>query len=104
MIQLNAHWRVVESSYTPPQWLLQRLNNKTAGIWVTESWCQTRLALITAIHEKIILASEFYPNGSARSMKVDKEIMEELWRLPTTIGQKPAQEVKTTHPTSQLLH
>lgn len=102
-IQLNEHWRVIESTFTPPQWLLQRLANKQADTWQIESWCQTRLALMTAIHEKVILAAEFYPKGG-RSMKVDKTVMDWLWKLPTQIGQKPAGEDQGTHPTSQWLH
>lgn len=78
MIQLSPRWRVIESGYDPPQWLLQRWSK--AG-WATESWCQLRSALLTAINEKVVHARRFYPMGGI-STPVQQSALDAVASLP----------------------
>jgi hypothetical protein len=84
MIQLNERWRVVESTFDPPQWLLQRLEGRE---WRTESWCRTRQGLLTAINEKVIRASEFYPQGGV-SMPVEPDALDRVRNLPVATRER----------------
>jgi len=78
-IQLNARWRVVLSDFDPPQWLLQRSHQSG---WATQSWCQTRAALLTAIDEKIVRADRVYQGGHA--MAVEQSALDAVSRLPAS--------------------
>jgi hypothetical protein len=86
-IQLNSRWRVVLSDFDPPQWLLQRGDK---GGWKSMSFCQTRIALQTAINEKIVRAGAFYPG--AHSMPVDQSALDAVASLPAL-----AQRAVPTH-------
>jgi hypothetical protein len=77
MIQLNDRWRVVESDYEPKQWLLQHRRGKA---WESVSYCQSKRGLLTAITEKVLRASEFYPHGG-KSMPVEAEALDMARKL-----------------------
>lgn len=88
MITLNARWRIIESDDKPPyrQWLLQR-NKLVKGKlqWLTQSFCQTRAGLRTAISEKIVRANRFYQGGKA--MPVTAAALQMVSSLPDKIAQ-----------------
>jgi hypothetical protein len=81
-IQLNDRWRVILSDYDPPQWLLQRGT-------LTESWCQTRSALLTAINEKVVHATRFYPNRMSRDYPVEQTALDAVASLPVAANLAP---------------
>ena len=82
MIKLNNRWRVTDED--PLQWMLQRQDK---GGWKSMSFCQTRIALQTAINEKIVRASAFYPG--AHSMPVDQSALDAVASLPARRKEAP---------------
>ena len=88
-INLNDRWRVIESDDRPPyrQWLLQR-NKRVNGnlVWNSQSFCQTRKGLLTAIKEKVARANRFYAGG--HGMPVEPAALHLVSRLPEKIEQK----------------
>jgi hypothetical protein len=91
-IALNDRWRIIESGERYPygQWLLQR-NKIVKGetIWLSQSYCQTRHGLLTAINEKIVNAHRFYPGG-AKSMPVEQQALDRVKNRPERwLGREP---------------
>ena len=56
--------------------------------WASRSFCRTRVALLTAINEKIVRGDEFYAGG--KRMTVDSAALELVRSLPQI--EQPATE------------
>lgn len=71
MIRLNDKWAVGFIA-EPPQWTLcRRKTVKGNEIWVAMSFCQTKHALLTAIHEKIERGASFYQGSENLAVSAD---------------------------------
>jgi hypothetical protein len=71
MIRLNDKWAVGFIA-EPPQWTLCRLKiSKHGEEWRPVSWCQTKHALLTAVHEKIERGASFYPGSENLAVDAD---------------------------------
>ena len=83
MIRLNEKWAIGRID-TPPQWTLCRRKLwKGKEQWEAVSFCQTKKALLVAIHEKVERGAAFYQGGA--NLAVDADAMAKLADFPDRI-------------------